>query len=367
LSNAHSGIQVWDITSLDAISRMPATLNGNVLSWKGTQSDGIHEYVAVDVNGTQWVHADIIGAVANQDLHRLSNIDYVIICPEGYEAVSEELARAHEEKQSITWAVVTDQQVYNEFSSGTPDATAYRWLMKMLYDRADGNGIAAPRWLLLMGHSTYDNRKLLSTSGESLLLCYEAKNSTNEVNAYESDDYFAFLDDNEGESDATATMDIGVGRLPVSSTDEARAAIGQIYNLSLINLLPVPVLDGGHVLVFAIEAMVTGFFSILGGDAPGDTLGGPMMMYRVASVSGERGWESFLLMLALISVNLGLINLLPIPMLDGGHLLVFAVEGVRRRPLTVLARERVQLGGLIVVGLITVLALRNDVMRFFFQ
>jgi regulator of sigma E protease len=113
-----------------------------------------------------------------------------------------------------------------------------------------------------------------------------------------------------------------------------------------------------------ISTMVSGFFKILGGDRPGDALGGPLMMYRVASVSGNQGWDSFLLMLALISVNLGLINLLPIPMLDGGHLLVFAIEAVQRRPLSTWMRERVQLGGLIVVGIITVLALSNDIMRY---
>ncbi len=113
-----------------------------------------------------------------------------------------------------------------------------------------------------------------------------------------------------------------------------------------------------------ISTMVSGFFKILGGDTPGDALGGPLMMYRVASVSGNQGWDSFLLMLALISINLGLINLLPIPMLDGGHLLVFALEAVQRRTISTKMRERVQLGGLIVVGLITVLALRNDVMRY---
>ena len=115
-----------------------------------------------------------------------------------------------------------------------------------------------------------------------------------------------------------------------------------------------------------ISTMASGFAQILAGDTPGEALGGPLMMYRVASVSGNQGWDSFLLMLALISVNLGLINLLPIPMLDGGHLLVFAVEGARRRPLSAKARERIQLVGLIIVGLITILALRNDVMRFFF-
>jgi regulator of sigma E protease len=113
-----------------------------------------------------------------------------------------------------------------------------------------------------------------------------------------------------------------------------------------------------------IGTMVSGVFQILGGDTPGDALGGPLMMYRVASVSGNQGWDSFLLLLALISINLGLINLLPIPIIDGGHLLVFLLEGVRRRPLSTRTRERVQLGGLIVLGLITVLALRNDIMRY---
>jgi regulator of sigma E protease len=112
-----------------------------------------------------------------------------------------------------------------------------------------------------------------------------------------------------------------------------------------------------------ISIVVSGFFKILEGDTPGDALGGPLMMYRAASVSGNQGWDSFFLLLALVSVNLGLINLLPIPMLDGGHLLVFAVEAVRRRPLSTRMRDRVQLGGLIVVGFITLLALHNDLTR----
>jgi regulator of sigma E protease len=115
-----------------------------------------------------------------------------------------------------------------------------------------------------------------------------------------------------------------------------------------------------------ISTMTAGFAQIIAGETPGEALGGPLMMYRVASVSGNQGWDSFLLMLALISVNLGLINLLPIPMLDGGHLLVFAIEGTRRKPISAKTRERIQLVGLIIVGLITILALRNDVMRFFF-
>jgi regulator of sigma E protease len=113
-----------------------------------------------------------------------------------------------------------------------------------------------------------------------------------------------------------------------------------------------------------VRTVVTGFFQILGGDTPSDALGGPLMMYRVASVSGNQGWDSFLLMLALISVNLGLINLLPIPMVDGGHLLIFAIEGARRRKLSPKAKERIQQVGLAVIVLVLILASRNDVMRF---
>jgi regulator of sigma E protease len=115
-----------------------------------------------------------------------------------------------------------------------------------------------------------------------------------------------------------------------------------------------------------MHLMVTGFFSILAGDSPGDALGGPLTMYKVAAVSSHQGWDSFWLMLALISINLALINLLPVPMLDGGHLLVFGIEAVRRQPLSQRLRDRVQLVGLIVIALITVLALRNDVVRFLF-
>ena len=228
LTNAGATTQVWDITNLGAIRPVTVSFAGNEATWVGSQTDGIHEYIAFNPAGSRFVSAEVAGEVANQNLHALSDIDYVIICPEGYEAVSKDLARAHEEKQSITWAIVTDKQVYNEFSSGTPDATAYRWLMKMLYDRANSGTGQKPRWLLLMGHGSFDNRGLLANSGTKLLLTYQALNSLNEVNAYASDDYFGWLDDNEGVSDRTAKMDIGVGRLPFESITEARSTVDKI-------------------------------------------------------------------------------------------------------------------------------------------
>ncbi|MGN1239705.1 MAG: type IX secretion system sortase PorU, partial [Paludibacteraceae bacterium] len=226
LSNATAQTEVWNITDKANIHRMPATLNGTTLTFIGSNKSGIQEYIAVNTNGNNWLKPTTIGKVSNQNVHALQDIDYVIICPAEFTAQATQLAQAHEEIDGVTWAVVTDQEAYNEFSSGTPDATAYRWVMKMLYDRANGSSsIQKPRWLLLMGDGTYDNRKLRSNSGQNTLLTYQAKNSTVETKAYATDDYFGFLDNNEGESDTYGRMDIGVGRLPVNTAEQAQQVV----------------------------------------------------------------------------------------------------------------------------------------------
>jgi regulator of sigma E protease len=114
-----------------------------------------------------------------------------------------------------------------------------------------------------------------------------------------------------------------------------------------------------------ITTMVVSFVKVITGDKPSDAVGGPLTMYRVASVSGNQGWARFWLMIALISINLALLNLLPIPMLDGGHLLVFGIEGAMRRPLVAKTRERIQQAGLAIIIIIVVLAASNDVFRLY--
>ena len=116
--------------------------------------------------------------------------------------------------------------------------------------------------------------------------------------------------------------------------------------------------------VETVGIMASGLASILRGKSPREGLGGPITMFQVAAVSGSHGWGTFFLMLALVSVSVGLINLLPVPVLDGGHILLFAIESVRRRPLSTRARDLVTLCGLAIVGLITILALGNDVVRY---
>ncbi|MCD8285070.1 MAG: type IX secretion system sortase PorU, partial [Prevotellaceae bacterium] len=171
-----------------------------------------------------------VGSVDNQNLHALDSLDMVIIVPESGKLLSEaqRLAEAHERYDSLRVAVVRADQVYNEFSSGTPDATAYRRLMKMLYDRAESDE-QAPRYLLLFGDCAWDNRMIGSSwssrDPKDYLLCFESENSFSDVLCYVMEDYFGLLDDGEGSNLTSDKVDIGVGRFPVVSEAEAKVMV----------------------------------------------------------------------------------------------------------------------------------------------
>ncbi len=178
----------------------------------------------------------VVGVVENQNLHALDSLDMVIIIPESgrLEAEARRLAVAHAQYDGLRVGIVRADQVYNEFSSGTPDATAYRRLMKMLYDRADGNESLMPRYLLLMGKCTFDNRMLTPSwqrqSPSDYLLCFESENSFSDTESYVMEDYFGLLDDGEGRNLTRDKVDIGVGRFPVTSAAEARVMVDKVLD-----------------------------------------------------------------------------------------------------------------------------------------
>jgi regulator of sigma E protease len=108
-------------------------------------------------------------------------------------------------------------------------------------------------------------------------------------------------------------------------------------------------------------AMVIG--KLFTGGVPFKSVGGPIMLYEIAAKSAERGLDSYLTAMAVLSINLGLMNLLPIPVLDGFHLLAAAWEGVRRRPIPVRAREVANMVGLMLLAVLMVMVMKNDITR----
>lgn len=121
---------------------------------------------------------------------------------------------------------------------------------------------------------------------------------------------------------------------------------GNEYRIGRIGIVPVAEemvrgLNFGQSLVSGVERtgaiidrMATGIWQVITGRRSVAELGGPIKIAKVSGEAAELGWQPFLYLAALISINLGFINLLPVPMLDGGHLTFYAVEAVQRRPVS---------------------------------
>ena len=180
--------------------------------------------------------------ITNQDHHADPAVDMVIIIPtsQTFLAQAQRLKAHHEETDGLKVTIVPADELFNEFSSGTPDATAYRRYMKMLYDRATTES-EKPRYLLLFGDGGWDNRMNTSEwSGykpDDYLLCYESENSFSQVNCYVSDDFFCLLDDEEviQKSSGSSTTyegkpDVAVGRFPVRTIEDAQTMVDKVIS-----------------------------------------------------------------------------------------------------------------------------------------
>jgi regulator of sigma E protease len=112
------------------------------------------------------------------------------------------------------------------------------------------------------------------------------------------------------------------------------------------------------------RSIMTGLWQIISGRRSVEDLGGPLKMAQIAGQQATLGFFEFVQLLALFSINLGFINLLPVPMLDGGHLLFYSVEAVRRRPVSLKAQDWAFRGGLALLLALLVFTTVNDLGSF---
>lgn len=222
----NGGYLIWDISNHTNIQGLASNFSNNNYSYTDSASV-LKEYVAVNP-AAQYPTPAKIADVANQNLHAMPQTNFVIIASPEFVTQATALAKKHEQVDGISTLVVTPEQIYNEYSSGTPDATAYRWFMKMFYDRAQTSN-EQPQSLLLFGDGTYDNRTLETKNAKvNKLLTYQASTSLNEINSYVCDDYFGLLNDNDGGNISSNQIDIGVGRIPASTADQATSMVEKI-------------------------------------------------------------------------------------------------------------------------------------------
>lgn len=175
--------------------------------------------------------AEYVYNITNQNHHADSAADMVIIIPTSQKLLKQanRLADFHRQHDGMRVNVVPADELFNEFSSGTPDANAYRRYMKMLYDRAETEA-DMPSHLLLFGDCVWDNRMLTqdchNMSPDDYLLVFESENSFSETTCYADDGFYCLLDDGEGANLLTSDRpDIAVGRFPVTTEAEAKIMV----------------------------------------------------------------------------------------------------------------------------------------------
>ena len=188
----------WDFS-------LPGTQNGtNTITITQTAGEALRlDYLSLrlaepkpqpDLQSAELPSPEYVYHITNQDHHADEAVDMVIIIPTYQAQLSqaERIKAYHEQQDGLRVRIVPADELINEFSSGTPDATAYRRYMKMLYDRAETKA-DMPKYLLLLGDGAWDNRMRCSEwkgyDPDDFLLCYESENSFSHVNCYVSDDF----------------------------------------------------------------------------------------------------------------------------------------------------------------------------------
>lgn len=240
LSNNHGikvypssdGFMVWKVDEFGANSELPFKVENCVFKPDADGGDGglffekgssdWAEYVLFDTNREQ-LHPEYAGVVENQNLHSMQVPDMLIITNENLMSQAERLADFHRQYDGMDVAVVDQELVFNEFSSGVRDAMAYRRLCKMLYDRNPEKF----QYLLLFGPGTYDNRMLYTGEDTKQLITYQSKSGDSQVRSYSTDDFFGFLDDSNT-SYVSRQMKISVGRIPFGTEKEMACYVDKL-------------------------------------------------------------------------------------------------------------------------------------------
>lgn len=114
-----------------------------------------------------------------------------------------------------------------------------------------------------------------------------------------------------------------------------------------------------------ISLTVLGFIKIIQQVVPASEIGGPILIAQIAGEQMKAGWLNLIYFMSLLSVNLGILNLLPIPVLDGGHLLFLTIEGVRRKPMNERAQIVAQQVGIGLLATLMIFVFYNDIVRLF--
>ncbi len=224
LENTTDSNTIWDVTDYLNPKRILNQASGTTFNFTA-ETGALHEYIVL--NNQDYFTPTKVDKINNQDLHSLTNVDYVIITKEFLTNEAEPLAQYHRTHNNLNVQIVPLNQIYNEFGSGAPDITAIRDFVKFLYD----NSSPHLQYVLLFGDASFDFKGIHYDQG--VVPAFESYKSFNMTSSFVTDDFFAIVsDDNEGDLDSysAATQDVAIARLPVNTIGEAHDVISKVLH-----------------------------------------------------------------------------------------------------------------------------------------
>ncbi|SMO90091.1 Peptidase family C25 [Saccharicrinis carchari] len=225
LSNSNNVI-IWDISNPLSPLSVKTSTSGTQTEFNYAANE-LRDFVAFDPEGS-FPTPVFEENVANQNLHASPFADYIIVSHPDFLSEANRLGTIHQNYSGMSYLVVNTKEIYNEFSSGKTDVTAIRSFVRMLYDKAGDDLSKKPKNLLLFGDGSYDNRPGIAGNTDKIPT-YQSDNSIHATSSYVSDDYFGLLDPNEGDRIPSDKVDIGIGRFPVNTLEEAKIAVDKTY------------------------------------------------------------------------------------------------------------------------------------------
>jgi regulator of sigma E protease len=170
-------------------------------------------------------------------------------------------------------------------------------------------------------------------------------------------------------NDRTETLTIVPGTRKETQSDGTEIEVGQIgitkVNKALLessNPLMAPI-DGLRATWGWTKLTILGIVKMITREISADNIGGPLTIAKISGDAASQGFSNYVFLIAILSINLGVLNLLPIPVLDGGHLAFFAAEAVLRRPVSIRSREVAQQVGIFLLICLMLYAFRNDIVN----
>ncbi len=225
ISNATPATQVWDISDPLQPIRMLGNLSGSIYEFV-QECSRLHEYIAF--TNSNFLTPLALGKISNQDLHNGIATDFLIITHPTLLSQAQRLALYHQQREGLKTVVVTAEQIFNEFSSGTPDPVAIRDFAKMYFDRAGADTLKRSKYLLLFGDASFDYKNRIRNN-TNLVPAYESSISLDPLSTYTTDDFFGLLDDGDDiNGNGTYLLDIGIGRIPAADENTARSIVDKI-------------------------------------------------------------------------------------------------------------------------------------------